>query len=103
MLLELFHVSSDQHLSEFDKVAVFLVVDLDHTPWVTTTANLATFRGLNLGVSTNDREWDLGHDFVVLGDCLLVIELVTWALKNVDVVVVDIRQDLSLLAQEKNA
>lgn len=94
MLLELFHVGSDKHLSELDEVTVLLVIDLNDAPWVATATNLASFGGLDLGVGTNDSKWNLGHDLVVLGDGLLVIELVAWALEDVDVVVVDVCEDL---------
>ena len=73
---------------------MLLVVDLDDTPWVATATDLATFRSLDLGVGTNDGEGHLGHDLVVLGDRLLIVELVAGALEDVDVVVVDVGEDL---------
>lgn len=94
MLLEVFHVGADEHLSQLDKVAVLLVVDFDDTPWVSAAANLAAFGCRYFGVGTDDCERYLGHDLVILGNGLLVVELVAWALENIDVVVVDISKDL---------
>jgi hypothetical protein len=87
-------------LSELDKVAVLLVVHLDDTPWVATTADLAAFGCLDLGVGTDDGEWHLRHDLVVLGDRLLVVELVAGTLEDVDVVVVNVGENLSESVQD---
>lgn len=94
VLLEFLHVRSDEHLAEFDEVAVLLIVDLDDTPWVLTTSDLASVGIGNLIGGTNDSEGDLGHDLIVLGNSLLVVELVAGAFKDLDVVVLDVRQDL---------
>jgi len=87
-------VRSDEHLAELDEVAVLLVVDLDDTPWVAAATHLAALWSLDLSVGTDDGEWHFGHDLVVLGNGLLVIKLVSRALEDVDVVVVDICKDL---------
>ena len=94
VLLEFLHVCADQHLAQLDEVAVLFVVDFDHAPWVATSADSATLRGLDLGVGADDSERHFRHYLVVLGDCLLVIELVSRALEDVDVVMVDIGEDL---------
>jgi hypothetical protein len=81
-------------LSELDKVAVLLVVDLDDTPWVATATDFATFGSGDLGVGSNYGEGDLGHDLVVLGDGLLVVKLISWSLEDLDIVVVDVAKYL---------
>jgi hypothetical protein len=87
-------VGTDEHLSELDEITVLLVIDLDDTPGVLTTTNFAAIRGSNLVGSTNNSEGDLGHDFVVLCDRLLVVELISGALEDLDAVVLDVGKDL---------
>jgi hypothetical protein len=94
MLLELFHVCADKHLAQLDEVAVFLVVDFDDTPWVATAADLATIRGSNFSVRANYGEGDLGHDFLVLRNSLLVVKFIAGPLENLDGVVLDIGKNL---------
>jgi hypothetical protein len=76
---------------------VLLVVDLNDTPWVATAADLAAFRSGDLGVGTDNGEGNLVHDFVVLGNGLLVVELVARALEDLDVVVLDVAEDLEMV------
>jgi hypothetical protein len=83
-------VSSDQHLAQLDEVTVLLLVDLDDTPRIFTSADLAAIGSGNLVSSTNDCERNLGHDVVVLGDGLLVIKLVPGALEDLDAVVLNV-------------
>jgi hypothetical protein len=90
-------VCADEHLAELDKVTVFLVVNLDHTPGVTTSTDFASLRRLNLSVGSDDGKWNLGHYFSVLGNCLFVIEIVARALEDVDLVVVNVRENLTPL------
>jgi hypothetical protein len=84
-------------LSKLDEVAVLLVVNLDDTPGVSTAANLATIGAGDLIVGTDNSEGNLGHDLVVLRDCLLVIELVSGALEDLDAMVLDIGENLNVL------
>jgi len=42
VFLQLFHVSSDQHLSQLDEIAMFFVVDFDRSPRVRTSSYLST-------------------------------------------------------------
>lgn len=98
VLLELFHVGSDEHLAQLDKVAVLLVVHLDETPWVFTSSDLAAVSAGDLGVGTDNSKGDLGHDLVVFGDGLIIIEFISGALEDLDIVVLDIGEDLTLLA-----
>lgn len=99
VFLELFHVCADQHLSQLDKVAVLFVVDFDDTPWVATTADLAAIRTDDLGVGTNNGEGDLRDDLLVFCDRLLIVELVTGSLENLDAMVLDVSKNLDKLAK----
>jgi len=101
VLLELFHVGTDQHLAQLDKVAMLLVVDLNGTPGVATATDLTTVGGCDFRVGTNNGKGDLRHDLLVLSDGLFVVELVAGALEDLDRVVLDIGEDLLGLA-EKN-
>ena len=85
---------ADEHLAELDEVAVLLVVNLNDTPRVTTSADLAAIGAGDLGGSSDNCERNLGQDLVVLGNRLVVIKLVTGTLEDLDVVVLDIRKDL---------
>ena len=85
---------ADQHLSQFDKVAVLFVVDLNDAPRIAATSNFAAFWVGDLVVGTNNGERDLGHDLIILGNRLLVVELVAGSFEDVDRVVLDIAQDL---------
>jgi len=49
-------MSTDEHLAQLNKVAVVLVVDLNDTPWVSATTNLAAFWGRDLGIGSNNGE-----------------------------------------------
>jgi len=75
-----------------------LVVDLNDTPWILATADLAAFWGADLGISTDNCERYLGEDLVVLGRGLLVIVLVSRTLEDLNVVVVDIRENLQTIS-----
>jgi len=90
-------VCANKHLAQLDEVAVLLVVDLNDTPGVATAADLAAFRSGDLSVGTDNGEGNLVHDFVVLGDGLLVVELVARALEDLDVVVLDVAEDLEMM------
>jgi hypothetical protein len=94
VLLELFHVSADQHLAQFDKVAVFLVVDLNDTPRIATTAHFTAICCGDLGVGTNNGERNFGHNLLVLGNGLLVVKLVAGSLKDLNRMVLDICKNL---------
>ena len=85
---------ADEHLAELDKVAVLLVVNLNDTPWVATSADLAAIGTGDLGGSSDNCERNLGQDLVVLGNRLVVIKLVARTLEDLDVVVLNIGKDL---------
>ena len=95
---EVKHVSSDQDSTELLEVTVLLVVHLNHTPRVATTADLAAFGSLNLGVGADDGKGNLGHDLVVLRDRLFVVQFIAGALEDVNVVVVNVGENLVKLA-----
>lgn len=98
VLLELFHMSADKHLSELDEIAMLLVVDFNDTPWHSATADLAAISCDNLVIRTDNGKGNLGHDLLVLGNGLLVIELVPGPFEDLDLVVGDIGEDLAWLA-----
>ena len=99
VLLELLHVCSDQHLAQLDKVAVLLVVDLDDTPWVTTSSDLTPICAGDLRGGTNNRERNLGHDLVVLGNRLVIIKFIARTFEDLDVMVLDICKNLDKSAR----
>ena len=99
VLLEFFHVCTDEHLTELDEIAVLLIVHFDDTPRIATASDLATFRAGDLAIGTHYGEWNLGHNLLVFGNGLLVIEFISRALEYLDRVVVDIRQDLAAISE----
>jgi hypothetical protein len=46
VLSELFHVCPNKHLTKFDEVAMFFIIDFDNTPRVSSTTNHATIRSV---------------------------------------------------------
>lgn len=94
VFLEFLHVGADKHLAELDEVAVFFVVHLNNAPGVATTTDLAAIGRGDLISSTNNGERHLGEDLVVLGNGLLVIELISGTLEDLNLVELDICQDL---------
>jgi len=87
-------VRANEHLAQLDEITVVLVVDLDDTPWVLATTNLATFWSGDLGIGSHNGERYLGKNLVVLRGGLLVIVLVSRTFEDLNVVVVDVRQNL---------
>jgi hypothetical protein len=90
-------VRPDEHLAQLDEVAVFLIVDLNHTPGVSAATDLAAIGSSDLGIGTDNSERYLGHDFRVLGDGFLVIKLVAGAFEDLDPVVGNVGKDLFML------
>jgi hypothetical protein len=97
VLLEFLHVCADEHLAELDKVTVFLVIDFNHTPGVATSTDFASLRRLDLSVGSDNGKRHLRHYLVVLGYGLVIIKVVARALEDVDLVVVNIRKNLTPL------
>jgi len=90
-------VSSDDHLAQLDKIAVVLIVDLNHTPRITTTADMSTLGIGDLSIRSDNSKRNFRHDLIVLRNSFLVIKLVTWAFENADAVVSEVVENLELL------
>ena len=95
VLFQLFHVRADQHLAQLDKIAVILVVDFNHAPRIATATHFASFGAGNFAVGADDSKGHFGHDLVVFGNGLLVVEFVLGSLEDLNGVVADIAEDLS--------
>lgn len=88
------HVGSDEHLTEFDKVTVVLVINLDDTPGVNTTADNAAIGGLDRLIRTDYGKRNLACYFFSLGDSFLILVLIRGGLEYLDIVVGNIRENL---------
>ena len=95
VLSELLHVRADKHLAQLDEIAVLLVVDFDHAPWVRAPPDRATVACRDFTVRADDGEGDLGGNFLVFPNRLFVIVFVLWRLENTDLVVCDIGENLN--------
>lgn len=73
---------------------MLFVVDLNDAPWIATPANFSSVGAGDFRVGANNRKGDLGHDLVVLGDRLIIIELIARTFEDLNVMVFDIREDL---------
>jgi hypothetical protein len=76
---------------------VLLIVNLDDTPWVATTADLSPIGGGDLGISTNNSERNLRHNLIVLCNRFIVIKFVTGTFEYLDGMVLDISKNLKQL------
>lgn len=63
---KLFHVGANEHLAELDKVAMIFVVDLNDTPGVGASTDLAAIRCLDKLVGADNSEWNLACDLLRL-------------------------------------
>jgi hypothetical protein len=77
---------------------MLLVVYLDDTPGVPTSTDLTAICGADFGVGTDNGERHLRHDFGILCDRLLVIELVARSLEDLDLVVFNVRENLPFIS-----
>ena len=59
MFLELFHVSSDEHLTKFDEIAMIFVVDFDRSPGVRSSSYLTTIGGGDDRIGSDDGKGNL--------------------------------------------
>jgi hypothetical protein len=91
---QLFHVGANEHLSELHKIAVVLVVHLNDTPRIRTSADLTTVGGDYDLIGTDDSKRDLAGNFLRLREGLLILIVISRGLEGVDVVVSNIRKDL---------
>jgi hypothetical protein len=73
---------------------VFLVIHFNNTPRICTASDLAAIRSVDNLVGPNDSKWNFAGNLFCLGNRLLVFVLVCGGLEDVDIVVVNIRQDL---------
>jgi hypothetical protein len=48
----------NEHLSQFDKVAMFFIVYFDDTPWIFSCADDPAVFGFDGSVTSDDGEWD---------------------------------------------
>lgn len=95
ILAQLLHVGSDEHLAELDEIAVLLIVNLNDTPGVSTTTDVATIMSLDKLIGTNDGERDLACNFLCLSNSLLVLIFISRRLENLNVVIGNIGKDLT--------
>lgn len=91
---QFFHVGSNEHLTELDKVAVVLVINLDHTPRVNTAADNAAIGSLDGLIRTDNSKRNLAGDFLGLSNSFLILVLVSGRLEYLDVVVGNVRENL---------
>jgi hypothetical protein len=73
---------TDEHLSQLNEVTVFFVIHLNNAPWVTSTTDFASISSCNLSIGTNNCKGNLGHDFMVFGNGLFIIQLISGAFKD---------------------
>jgi hypothetical protein len=92
-------VGADEHLAQLDKITMFLIVNLNDTPWIATASNLATLWIGDFVVGTNHREWNFGHNFLILSNGFFVIEFVAGSFKDLNGVVLDIGKNLIMLVK----
>ena len=97
VLPELLHVRPDEHLAELNEVAVLLIVHLDDTPRVFATANFTAIWCLNKVVRAYYGERNFAGNLLRFSQRLLIFILVGWRLEDVDVVVSDVSENLSLM------
>jgi hypothetical protein len=109
MFPQLLHVRPDKHLPEFDKIAMFFLVDFDDSPWIGSTSGHAIIGGSDDIVRTDYGKGDLAlrrlsaigeisgytySDFLVLLDGFLIFIFVCGRLEDTDAMVVNIGKDL---------
>ena len=59
VLAQLLHVRANKHLAKLDEVAVVLVVNLNNTPGIRTSANRAAIRRVYLLIRADDSKRNL--------------------------------------------
>lgn len=85
---------ADEHLSQFCKVAVILIVDFDGGPWITAAANFFTVVVDHLLIGANNSKGDFGDDVVIFSNCLFVVKLILRTFEDFDVVMIDVIENL---------
>jgi len=94
ILPQLFHVCSDQHLTELDEVTVILVVDLHNTPRIRTTTDFAAISRRNDPVRSNDSERYFARDFFMLSNGFFILVVIGGCLEDVNVMVSNVGKNL---------
>jgi hypothetical protein len=95
VLTKLLHVSADEHLTKFYKIAMVLIVYLYDTPRVGTATNFTTVRCLHHAIGANDSEGNLASNFFRFSKCFLIFILIGWRLEDLDLVMSDVSKDLT--------
>jgi len=73
---------------------MFFVVNFDNTPRVSTSADLATVGSVHNLIRTDNSKGNLARNLLGFGDSFFVFVLVCRRLENVNVVVLNIRENL---------
>jgi len=94
VLPQFFHVRADEHLAQLDEIAVLLIVDFNHAPWVRTPPDGAPITRLDFTVRAYDGEGDLSRDLLVFPDRLFVVVFVLRRLEDADLMVSDVGENL---------
>ena len=94
VLSQLLHVGANEHLSELHKIAVVLVVHLNDTPGVRTSADLATVRCFHNFIRAYNGKRNLASDLFSLGDGLLIFVFISGCLEDMDIMMGNVGQDL---------
>lgn len=94
VLPELFHVRTNKHLAKFDKVAMVFVIDFNDTPRIFTSTDLTAVGCINELVGADNCEGNLAGNFLRFGDSLLVFVIISRCLEDVNVMMLDVRQNL---------
>jgi hypothetical protein len=87
-------VCTDQHLAELDEITVFLVIDFNDAPWIAAASYFAAFWVCDLVVGTDNGKGDFGKNFLILCDRFFIVEFISWALEDMNIVVRNIGKNL---------
>jgi len=82
----------NEHLSQFDEIAVFFIVYFNYSPGVFPGSDDPAVTGLDGGIGPDDCKRHFRHDLPVFRDCFVVIEFIAWGFKDLDLVMFDITQ-----------
>lgn len=93
------HVGADKNRTELFEVAVFLVLDLGHTPRVLTTLDNTSIAGLNILLGADNGKGHSGHQAACVLCGSLVILLNRW-LVDLDALSFDDGTDLEIMVSD---
>jgi len=97
VLPEFLHVRSYKHLAKLDKVAMFLVIDFDDTPWVRPPANMSVVWCDDDLIRTDHGKRNFARDFLRFCYSLLIFVLVGGGLEDVNIMISYICKNLGLM------